>query len=306
MFTSFSSSLLLCVDCVSALRSLRFLEVVQKNRHREHHILLLLLLGIRLLLFLITLLFPNGNVTPLVSFFLVLWFCFCVALSKVVTCDDLLFSRKWAYWKKNPLPSFSSSSSVFSHRITIPNGNVVLVFFFFFLHSVVIVFSAGFQAWESEVLLLCHSDMQGHMSNLRITERWSFWSGGGGGEPRDFTLQLNANEDFTVRADACVCSTLPLSSVHFCSRMHLKVLSKELRVEHICAHAFPFDSLLTECLFYVTLWGLSLSYICGGRLCSLQSQNSHNYNLYLGRKSQKAPSLMLSLKWNVLDSSLDN
>jgi hypothetical protein len=26
----------------------------------------------------------------------------------------------------------------------------------------------------------------------------------------------------------------------------------------------------------------------------------------LGRKSQKAPSLMLSLKWNVLDSSLDN
>jgi hypothetical protein len=208
--------------------------------------------------------------------------------------------------EKIPPPSFSSSSSVFSHRITMPNGNVVLVFFFFFLHSVVIVFSAGFQAWESEVLLLCHSDLQGHMSNLRITVHWSFWSGGSGGEPRDFTLQLNANEDFTVRGDACVCSNLPLTFVHFCSRMHSKVLSKELRGEHICAHAFPFDSLLTECLFYVTLRCLSLSYICGGRLCSLQSQNSHKYNLYLGRKSQKVPSLMLSLKWDVLDSSLDN
>jgi hypothetical protein len=29
--------------------------------------------------------------------------------------------------------------------------------------------ATGFQAWESEVLLLCHSDLQGHMSNLRIT-----------------------------------------------------------------------------------------------------------------------------------------
>ncbi len=168
------------------------------------------------------------------------------------------------------------------------------------------MFSAGFQAWESEVLLLCHSDLQGHKSNLRITAGWSFWSGGGRGEPRDFTLQLNANKDFTVRGDACVCSTLPLSFVHFCSRMYSKVLSKELRVEHICAHAFPFDSLLTECLFYVTLWCFSLSYTCGGRLRSFQSQNSKKYNLYLGRKSQKAPSFMLSLKWNVLDSSLDN
>jgi hypothetical protein len=120
MLLLFSSSLLLCVDCVSALRSLRFLwrlEVFAKKRQCHSSCFL-------------------------VPYALIL---FLRALSKVVTCDYLLFSCKWVCWKKIPPPSFSSPSSVFSHRITIPNGNVVLVFFFSFFILLRLCFQQDFK-----------------------------------------------------------------------------------------------------------------------------------------------------------------